>query len=192
MATSSSVLYSTSLEAPTLFLRGDSDSDGEVALSDAVFTLTELFLSPQSPPCLDALDSNDDGRIDVADPVATLLYLFAGVPPPFPLLECAIDFTPDAIDCLSYPPCEPSPSILGCMDESALNFDASADIDDGSCYFLPDGLAPQEVNAQGFAKFVHEESGVTFVLLPGGAPSWGAVRTSPTFNPTRRRFTRPT
>ena len=67
------------------FLRGDSDSNSIVNLTDAIYTATWLFSGGATPSCMDAVDANDDGRLDISDPLYTLLYLFAGsAPPPIP------------------------------------------------------------------------------------------------------------
>ncbi|MGB1070883.1 MAG: hypothetical protein ACPG1Z_04380, partial [Planctomycetota bacterium] len=67
------------------FLRGDSDGNNLVNLTDAIFTATWLYSGGTSPSCMDAADANDDGRLDISDPLYTLLYLFAGsAPPPIP------------------------------------------------------------------------------------------------------------
>src|SRR2546425_13266827 len=60
------------------FIRGDSDQNGEVDISDAIGTLAFLFLGGDLPYCLDALDANDDGSLDVTDVIATLAFLFLG------------------------------------------------------------------------------------------------------------------
>ena len=85
-----------------LFLRGDSNYDFEVGLSDAIFTLVFLFNGEQPPPCPDAADANDDGEIDVSDAIATLSFLFSGVGnfPPYPYPKAGLDGTED-----NLPPC---------------------------------------------------------------------------------------
>ena len=69
-----------------LFIRGDSNGDGKVDISDAQATLNYLFLGGGSAPrCPDAADANDDGVLNIADPVMTLWHLFLGggpLPPP--------------------------------------------------------------------------------------------------------------
>ncbi|HVR76020.1 MAG TPA: hypothetical protein VMT52_16935 [Planctomycetota bacterium] len=91
------------------FHRGDSNTDGKVDISDPVATLGVLFLGEGSLTCLDAADANDDGALDLSDAVFTLLHLFGGgapLPEPGPR-ACGLDFTPDALDCESFPPCAP-------------------------------------------------------------------------------------
>jgi hypothetical protein len=58
------------------FVRADSNGDGTVNISDAVFTLGFLFLDGASPACPDAADVNNDGTLDISDPVMGLNYLF--------------------------------------------------------------------------------------------------------------------
>jgi len=71
-----------------VFVRGDSNMDGTLDISDPIFTLSYLFRGePAYPKCLEALDANDDESIDIGDAVFTLSYLFAHLsppPPPFP------------------------------------------------------------------------------------------------------------
>jgi hypothetical protein len=67
------------------FLRGDSNSDLTVNVSDPVSTFNYLFLEGTRAYCLDAADANDDGTVNVSDPITTLMYLFMGksdLPPP--------------------------------------------------------------------------------------------------------------
>ena len=67
------------------FRRGDADGSGTTDLTDAIFTLSHLFLSGRPPPCLEAADSGNDGRIDLSDPILVLDHLFrGGAPPPAP------------------------------------------------------------------------------------------------------------
>jgi hypothetical protein len=83
-----------------VFIRGDSNRDGTLDLSDAVNTLGFLFLGDSTLECEDAGDSNDDGAVDIADALHTLGYLFAcDSPPPSPFPEPATDPTPDAFAC---------------------------------------------------------------------------------------------
>jgi hypothetical protein len=82
-----------------LFIRADSNSDAAVDLSDAVATLSWLFLGGPLD-CREAADSNDDGRLDIADPIYSLVFLFMGglgLPMPYP--EPGVDPTPDALGC---------------------------------------------------------------------------------------------
>ncbi len=64
------------------FLRGDSDGNGGLQITDAIATLNHLFAGTFDPPCLDALDYDDDGTVVISDAIASLTHLFAGGPPP--------------------------------------------------------------------------------------------------------------
>lgn len=82
------------------FVRGDSNADGSVNLTDAVVTLQHLFLGGAEPACLDGADADDSGRVNLTDPVATLLALFRGagpLPPPYP--DPGFDPTDDDLSC---------------------------------------------------------------------------------------------
>ncbi|HLU46628.1 MAG TPA: cohesin domain-containing protein, partial [Planctomycetota bacterium] len=84
----------------TVFIRGDSNGDHRVDLSDAVFTLGYLFLGKETPGCLDAVDANDDGNLDLSDAVSTLEFLFSGATPlPAPSSSFGVDPTPDSLGC---------------------------------------------------------------------------------------------
>ncbi len=90
------------LQEVMLFVRGDSNSDGILDLSDAIFKLRYLFAEGRLPVCEDAADTNDDGAIDISDAVHLLFCLFAGTPcPPPPYPACGLDSTPDALTCLA-------------------------------------------------------------------------------------------
>lgn len=55
--------------APCLFLRGDSNCDDVVNISDSIFTLAHVFGGGAAPASLDAGDANDDGQYDLSDSV---------------------------------------------------------------------------------------------------------------------------
>ncbi len=91
---------------PFPFRRGDADGNGELDLSDAIFTLLQLFAGGASSPCLKAADADDSGELDVSDAVHVLRHLFAGGPPPAdPFDRCGEDATEDALSCIDYDPC---------------------------------------------------------------------------------------
>ena len=87
------------------FVRGNTNGDSMVDLTDVVFTLGHLFRgSPPSVDCDAALDSNDDGEIDITDAVFELLALFAGgTPIPAPYPDCGPDTTADSLPCAAAP-----------------------------------------------------------------------------------------
>ena len=83
------------------FIRGDSNDDGQVDISDGVHALAFLFRGGPAPACLDAADANDSGDADISDAIATFAYLFLGGPPPAPPgpLDCGVDPTEDRLGC---------------------------------------------------------------------------------------------
>jgi hypothetical protein len=84
----------------TIFIRGDTNGDAQVNISDPIATLGYLFLGGRRPPCPDAADANDDGTIGLTDAVATLNFLFWGVSPlPPPSAAPGIDLTEDVLGC---------------------------------------------------------------------------------------------
>jgi len=85
---------------PETFLRGDTNSDSLVDLSDSIFILLYLFGGWSEPDCLDSADANDDGFVMINDAVYILNYLFRNgpsIPHPFP--ETGVDSTPDDLVC---------------------------------------------------------------------------------------------
>jgi hypothetical protein len=59
-------------------VRGDSNGDLEVNISDPTFTLQWLFLGGGAPSCLATADANGDGEVNISDPTYTLRFLFLG------------------------------------------------------------------------------------------------------------------
>jgi len=81
-----------------MFVRGDTNNDAKVNLSDAVFLLNYLFVGGDKPPCFEVADLNDDSELDITDAVYVLRFLFAGSsPPPAPFPTC--DFDPGQRQC---------------------------------------------------------------------------------------------
>ena len=88
------------------FVRGDSDDNGQLNLTDAVFILQYLFRAGAVPSCLQAGDVNRDGGVNLSDAVAILSYLFlAGEPPRDPFSECGLDAAERELSCESYDGC---------------------------------------------------------------------------------------
>jgi hypothetical protein len=80
------------------FVRGDSDRNGEVNLTDAVVVLNHLFKGVPVASCLDTLDSDDSGFIDLTDAIYLLRFLFQGeLPPPAPFPAAGPDPTEDTL-----------------------------------------------------------------------------------------------
>ncbi len=75
-------------------IRGDSNGDQKIDISDPIHILNFLFAGGKAPPCTPVADANGDGKLDISDAVATLTHLFGGQSelPPFSsaeLNECA-------------------------------------------------------------------------------------------------------
>ena len=100
--------HESSLRLPDVpFLRGDSNDDGKVDISDAISTLGVLFLGQGEITCRDACDSNDDGTVDISDAITTLGVLFLGrgtIPLPG-MKDCGIDPTDDQLGCETFQKC---------------------------------------------------------------------------------------
>ena len=109
------------------FIRGDSNGDGEVNISDAQHCLQWLFLAGSEPECLAAADTNDDEGIDITDPIRTLEFLFlAGEEPPPPFLQPGSDPTP-GLGCGPAATLEFSCRVRGPLVELAWEFEGEAD-----------------------------------------------------------------
>jgi hypothetical protein len=81
------------------FLRGDSNSDGGVNISDPINTLNALFSGGDRAPCFDAADANDDSEINITDPLRTLSFLFGSGDPLPGGPDCSLDLTADDLTC---------------------------------------------------------------------------------------------
>ncbi len=100
--------------APSRFLRGDSNADGGVDISDAISIIGFLFLGePATLACRESADSNNDGTIDISDGIYLLSWLFTGGPEPVAPgpadRPCGVDpdeiGSPGDLGCMEYPPC---------------------------------------------------------------------------------------
>ena len=86
------------------FVRGDSNGDTDINISDASFTLRYLFQGGREPACQVALDANGDHRVDISDAAFTLGFLFlGGRQPPAPYPECGIDAADETLGCQASP-----------------------------------------------------------------------------------------
>ncbi len=93
---------------PTLFRRGEVNSDGEIDLSDAIFGVYYLFKADPAPECIESLDTDDSGEIDLTDVILLLNYLFLGdKEPAAPFQDCGSDSTEDSLSCRASSPCNP-------------------------------------------------------------------------------------
>ena len=89
------------------FLRGDTNADGLLDISDPLDNLAFQFVGTFAPPCRDALDFDDSGELDVTDPIANLTHQFVGGPPPAPPGKdtCGVDLTDDDLTCEKFEAC---------------------------------------------------------------------------------------
>lgn len=84
----------------SFFVRGDSNDDGDIDVSDAVHLLLHLFTGLAADDCQDARDMNDDGELELTDAVYLLNHLFLAQPgPPAPYPAPGFDPTPDGLSC---------------------------------------------------------------------------------------------
>jgi len=93
-----------------LFVRGNSNADNWVDISDGVFTLKYLFRGEDKPNCI--ADANGDGEVNLADPIFTFGFLFLGsltIPEPFP--QCGLDRRTIGLSCA--PPLLTARRLLG-------------------------------------------------------------------------------
>ncbi len=83
--------------SPAGFLRGDSDSSGDISLHDVLQILQFLFFQ-LSVDCIEALDVTGNSQIGMTDPIHLISYLFLGSAPPVG----------------PFPDCGPPTTTLGC------------------------------------------------------------------------------
>jgi hypothetical protein len=97
--------------AEEVFVRGDSNSDGEVDITDGIQLLNFLFLGGVAPECLDAADVDDDGGASptITDAIALFNWLFLGGSPPEDPVPLSAEYGPD-----SCGP-DPTPDAMGCL-----------------------------------------------------------------------------
>ena len=89
------------------FRRGDANDDGATDMSDAIATLSYLFLGINKVPCEQAGDANDDGVLDISDVLHVLSFLFIGgkpIQPPAGI--CGVDPTAHTLPCGAFPGCQ--------------------------------------------------------------------------------------
>ena len=79
------------------FIRGDTDRDPGLSVTDAIVVIRALFASGEANlGCRDAADANDDGVLNLTDAIHILSYLFLrGPAPAAPFPACADDPSPD-------------------------------------------------------------------------------------------------
>jgi hypothetical protein len=77
------------------FRRGDTNNDGMLNLSDAIFILFNILKVPDVAVirCDDAADVNEDQKVNISDAVYLFKFLFASGPEPLPPFQrCGLDF----------------------------------------------------------------------------------------------------
>lgn len=85
------------------FIRGDATFEGLLNISDAIFTLSFLFLGTEAPRCEDAADTDDDGILLLTDAIYLLTNLFLGGPaPPPPYPDPGVDPSDDSLECRGF------------------------------------------------------------------------------------------
>jgi hypothetical protein len=92
---------------PGGFRRGDSDSSGDVNLTDAIRILNVLFQGIGEIVCGDAADADDSGDLNLTDAIRILNVLFQGIgtiPPPGSE-TCGPDPTDDSLPACTTPAC---------------------------------------------------------------------------------------
>ena len=93
------------LPPPVRFVRGDTDQDGSVIITDGIFILGFLFLGTNDElSCHDAADVDDSGSLELSDAIYLFNWLFlGGEEPPAPGPDaCGVDPTKDCVDCASF------------------------------------------------------------------------------------------
>jgi PKD repeat protein len=81
-----------------VFLRGDTDGNSTLDITDAVRILNYLFLGGSPPICEDASDVLDTGSVDISAAIALLNYLFlGGMTPAVPFPVAGLDPSDDAL-----------------------------------------------------------------------------------------------
>jgi len=93
----------------TFFVRGDTNFDGSIDITDAIVAIMALFVpGAPTPDCEMAHDANDDDVRDLADAIYLLHSIFEGGPAPLaPFPECAPDpdFSNSLLTCTTAPSC---------------------------------------------------------------------------------------
>ncbi len=88
------------LRSNPIFVRGDSNGDSVIDISDALAVLFFLFTGRASLDCEDHGDFDDSGALQMTDALGILAYIFKGGPAPAaPFPVPGHDATPDSYDC---------------------------------------------------------------------------------------------
>ena len=85
------------------YVRGDTNLDNSIDLSDSITLLGWLFLGADFGSCPITGDVNDDSSLNISDVVYSLNALFGiGPAPSAPWPDCGNDPTPDFLRCYEY------------------------------------------------------------------------------------------
>lgn len=85
-------------EPDGFFIRGNTNNDSSVNVSDISYLTNYLYQGGPSPCEMDSADVNDDGGIDLSDVTYLSNYLYQGGPaPPYPFASSSVDYTEDNI-----------------------------------------------------------------------------------------------
>ncbi len=80
------------------FVRGDSNGDGTLDISDPINTLLLLYSTSRPIVCPDAADADDSGNLEITDAIVLFSYLFQrGPSPSSPFPDWGSDPTPDGL-----------------------------------------------------------------------------------------------
>lgn len=95
------VWMKNSSSSDSRFIRGDSDGNSLIEITDAIRIFSHLFLGePSNLGCANASDVDDTGVLDITDGIVLLSFQFlGGLPPFFPFPHCGEDPTQSDLSC---------------------------------------------------------------------------------------------
>jgi len=130
------------------FVRGDSNDDAVINISDAISIVDFLFLGSGPLSCADSGDANDDGRINLSDAISLVSWLFIGgpaLPEPF---ACGPDPTPDNVGCARASACAEPAGLFGDLWTSAQELQGQPTAGDGweAVWDAAQDACPNEAN----------------------------------------------
>jgi hypothetical protein len=95
------------LPSEASFIRGDTNGDGSINITDPLVELDSLFKGAGTLICPDAADTDDDGKVTLTDAIYILNHLFQSGPgPELPYPGCGRDETEDGLKCEGSALCE--------------------------------------------------------------------------------------
>ena len=94
----------TAVQGPPEFIRGDTNGDGQVSITDALILFSEIFGSTATSVCPRSGDVNADDQRDISDVISLLEALLGNGPPiPAPYPDCGT--APASLLCTSLSNC---------------------------------------------------------------------------------------